>query len=263
MNKKQKDNLDACYKQIENDLPILMTLFGKVRKQSYYDGHIVCETKKGKRRDVSIQYSLQLQKNDGKTKVSNIHIQKGEYYCYWASHRYPLKNVDYYCLVCPDEPTVRIIVKKDDLKTGMNYFKMNNEVLFSDGIEIWYYNEEMKPRETINVPQKEIDEFNKKKWKNVKWMRNTSQSLWLIKTYQGAPQELYTKVSLSQIYQDNKHLNYKYNNKRTASTAVNRNSKNGKWTAIANGAATDVEYWVIKGELNADDKLLLDSFKKN
>jgi hypothetical protein len=60
-----------------------------------------------------------------------------------------------------------------------------------------------------------------------------------------------------EIYQVNKHLNYLYNNQITASILINRNSKNKEWTVIANGSTPDVEYWVIKGELNADNKLLL------
>jgi hypothetical protein len=260
MNQKQKANLDACYAQIENDLPILFTLFSNVEKQaSKLDGHIVCKPKKGK--EVSVQYSLQLQKNDGKSKQSTLHLKKGEYYCYWVSHRYPLKNVDYYCLLCPQEPSIRIFVKKDDLKTGMNYFKMNKEVVFSDGTKIWDYAGLRDQK--VNAAQIDIDNFKNKKWKNFKWNRNTSQSLWLVRTYNGTPQDFYTKVSLSQLYQDSKHLKYKYNNMKTASTTINRNSKNKKWTLIANGATLDVEYWVIKGDLNATGKLILQSFKNN
>ena len=265
MNKKQRDNLEACYKQIENDLPILFTIFSKVGKQTAtHLGHIVCKSRiTGK--FVSVQYSLQLQKNDGKTRVSNIHMQKGEFFCFWVSHRYPLKNVDYYCLVCPDEPNIRIFVKKDELKTGMNYFKFHKEVIFSDGIKIWDYaglRDEYIKHNDIEI-KCGIKEFHNEKWKEEKWIRKTSQSLWLIKAYKGTPQEYYTKISLAQIYRDNKHWNYIYKNQRTASITINKKSKNNKWTMIAFGSTNDVEYWAVKGDLNADHKLLLDSFVDN
>jgi len=65
---------------------------------------------------------------------------------------------------------------------------------------------------------------------------------------------------MAQIYSDNKHWSYAYKNKKTASAMVNKNSQNGKWTMIANASTTDIEYWVIKGDLNVDHKLLLESF---
>jgi len=265
MNKKQKDNLEACHNQIEKDLPILFTLFSKVGKQTpIRQGHLECLSRTtGKY--VSIQYSLQLQKNDGKTRISNINIQKGNFYCFWVSHRFPLKEVDYYCLVCPEEPNIRIFIKKDNLKTGINYFKLNNEVIFSDGIKIWDYagfKDILINHNDLNI-KKEIKEFLNSKWKDERWSRKTSQPLWLIKTFQNTPQEYYTKDSLAQIYRDNKHWNYCYRNQKTASISINKNSKNNKWTMIAYGATKDVEYWVIKGDLNADHKLLLDSFVDN
>ena len=262
MNKKQRENLEACYKQIENDLPILLTMFDKVEKSvGQTNGHIVCHSKKNYK-NITVQYSLQLQKNDGKTAVSNKHIQKNEFYCFWVSHRYPLKEVDYYFLVCPDEPTVRFTIKKDDLKIGMNYLKFNyQEHFFSDGNKIWDYFGKIDY--TVNASQSDIDNFNKQRWKDDRWMKKTAQSLWLIKTYRGAPQDYYTKISLTQLYSDNPSINYVYKNKRSASVVINRSSKNGKWTQIAHGATTDVVYWVIKGELGADDKLLLDSFQNN
>jgi len=265
MNKKQKANLDACYAQIENDLPILLTLFSKVNKKGdLSDGHISCE-RRNAAKNVSIQYSLQLQINDGKTPKSNIHIQRGEFYCFWVSHRYPLKNVDYYCLVCPEEPNIRIFIKRKDLKTGMNYFKFTQETIFSDGTKIWDYAglRDQTINQSTYEMRKAISEFKLQQWKEYRWNQRTAQPLWLIKTYQGTPQELYTKASLSQIYSDNKHWNYLYKNKRSASVVINRNTKNGKWTVIANGGTTDVEYWVIHGDLNAEDKLLLQSFKYN
>jgi len=262
MNKKQRSNLDACHKQIENDLPILLTLFTSVTKLGdMQDGHISCRTRQGK--SVSIQYSLQLQVNDGKSRISNIHIQKGEYYFFWVNHRYPLKNVDYYCLVCPAEPTIRLFIKKDDLKTGKNYLKYTNETIFSDGVKIWDYVGERDTTIDMKYKQVAIRDFKTDLWKHYRWNRRTAQPLWLIKTYKGVPQELYTKASLAQIYQDNKHFNYLYKNPRSASVVINRKSKNGKWTVIANGSTPDVEYWVTHGELNADDKDLLNSFKHN
>jgi hypothetical protein len=265
MNQKQKKNLLDCYKQIDNDLPILFTLFDKVEKQTDgLDGHIICHKKKSTKKS-TIQYSLQLQKNDGKTRKSNLHIQKMEYYCFWVSHRFPLKKVDYYCLVCPDEPNIRIFVKKDDLKTGINYFKFNNETIFSDGTRIWDYSGLRD--ETIKLSDVKLNNlikiFKTSKWKDIKFSRDTSQSLWLIKTYKGTPQEFYTKSSITQIYKDNSHWNYVYKNQRTTSIMINRNSKNNKWTMIGNGDTKNVEYWVIKGELNVDHKLLLKSFQNN
>jgi hypothetical protein len=260
MNKKQMANLKACQDQIESDLPILLTLFSSVDKAGIMDnGHIVCHSKT-LNKPVSIQYSLQLQKNDRKTPTATIHIKKYEFYCFWVSHRYPLRNVDYYCLVCPGD-NIRILVKKDDLHTGMNYFNpLAKNIICSDGIDVWDY--AGLRNDHINIPQKDITTFKNIKWKDTKWMRNTSQSLWLIKTYQGIPQEYYTKFSLTQIYHDNSHLSYIYKNFRTTSLTINRNSKNNRWTKIAEGSTSDVEYWTIKGDLNADDKTMLVSFTK-
>jgi hypothetical protein len=261
MNKKQTANLKACQDQIEKDLPILLTLFSKVDKTHIMDlgGHISCHSKT-LNKPITIQYSLQLQKNDRKTPAATIHIMKQEYYCFWVSHRYPLKNVDMYCLVCPGD-NIRIFVYKKDLHTGMNYFKaIAKNTIFSDGVEIWDI--AGLKNETINVQQKDIDKFKKKDWVDQKWMRNTSQSLWLIKTYKGIPQEFYTKHSLTQLYNDNLHLKFIYKNFRTASLTINRNSKNGKWSKIAEGSTPDVEYWSIKGDLNAGDNELQASFTK-
>jgi hypothetical protein len=168
--------------------------------------------------------------------------------------------VDLYCLVCPGE-NIRIFVDKDDLHTGMNYFSpIRHNTIFSDGVDIWDYAGFRDDK--INVSQKDIDNFNNQQWPDIKWMRNTSQSLWLIKTYKGIPQEFYTKYSLTQIYQDNPHLNYVYKNFRTASLTINRNSKNDRWTKIAEGSTADAEYWTIKGNLKANDAELLKSFIK-
>jgi hypothetical protein len=261
MNKKQYANLKACHDQIEKDIPMLLTLFASVEKQSGHGakGHIICESKT-QHRKVTVQYSLQLQKNDRKTPTAAVHIMKGEYYCFWVSHRYPLKDVDLYCLVCPGD-NIRIFVMKDDLHTGMNYFKaVGLHTVFTDGIDIWDYAGLRDDK--ITAPRHDIDKFNKEDWVDFKWNRNMSQSLWLIKTYKGMPQEFYTKSNLTQIYYDNPHWAYVYKNFRTASMSINRNSKNNKWTKIAEGSSPDVEYWAIKGDLNATDNELLLSFTK-
>jgi len=261
MNALQKANLKACHDQIERDLPILLTLFSRVRKTgSLEQGHIAVQPKSGKEK--TVQYSLQLQKNDGRTPISNIHLQKGEFYCFWVSHRYPLKRSDLYCLVCPQEPNIRIFVKTDELKTGINYFKHTEHTVFSDGIKIWDYAglRDTAIKHADLSLRRAIADFKKDTWVDYRWRRKTAQSLWLIKTFKGTPQEYYTKISMAQIYSDNKHWSYAYKNKKTASAMVNKNSQNGKWTMIANASTTDIEYWVIKGDLNVDHKLLLESF---
>jgi hypothetical protein len=261
MNKRQTANLKACQDQIEKDLPILLTLFSKVEKQTIHDppGHITCFSKY-LNKNVTVQYSLQLQKNDRKTPTATIHIMKGEFYCFWVSHRFPLRNVDMYCLVCPGD-NIRIFVNKSELHTGMNYFKpAGQHTIFTDGIDIWDY--AGLRDETINVSQTDITKFSNEKWIDTKWMRNTSQTLWLIKTFKGTPQEFYTKFSLTQIYHDNSHWAYVYKNFRTTSLTINRNSKNDKWTKIAEGSTPDVEYWSIKGDLKSSNQELLTSFTK-
>jgi hypothetical protein len=257
MNKKQLINLKDCQDQIEKDIPILLTLFSKIEKSDQLTrGHIRVYSKTLQEWK-TVQYSLQLQKNDGKTPTSTKHVLNHEFYCFWVSHRYPLKDVDYYCLVCKNE-NIRIFIKKNDLHTGMNYFKMDDQVIFSDGTRIWDFMG--KRDETVNSNQKDIKEFLKSTWKDPKWMRDTSQSLWFIKTYKGTPQEFYTKSGLTQIYTDNRQLKYRYKKFRTTAVSINRNSDKSKWTKIAEGATPDVEYWVIKGELKATHKELEDSF---